>query len=272
MKEKKTHFIGEYMELRSSSLPASLWRLVRVDRRRPALKVSSSAKPSLNFAFLLFTLLVKGRKWWSDDKYGACLERRKPFSCEHKPPCFPGWWKTHFVVDWTCKRSSVFPLASVNTDLLALPEYISNEEDLFKSAKVYATIGKSFNPADKGVLSSLCDHNMWNKCFKDGWCMYLKSLEQLSVAVMMSTTLSHIQLNTWPTAVHKWPLLSPTCVWWATLRWSGPPQVRGHVSRSCRGSKQNRWGRPWSNIVVTKPPCVSRPDGVLPLNMRGKRS
>lgn len=91
---KKTRFIGECMELRSSSLPAFLCRLIRLHRIRPAPKVSSSAKPSLNFAFLLFTLLVKGRKWWSDDKYGACLEKWKPFSCEHKPPCFPGWWKT----------------------------------------------------------------------------------------------------------------------------------------------------------------------------------
>lgn len=151
--------------------------LTGVDRRGRAPKVNGSVKTSFNFSFLLFTLLVKGRKWWSDDKNGACLEKQKPFSCKHKPPCFSGWWKTHFSADWTCKRSSVFPFASVNRDLPALPEYISTEEDLFKTAKVYVTIGKSLawiiNTSAKRVLNSLYDHNMSNKCFKASWCMYL---------------------------------------------------------------------------------------------------
>lgn len=49
------------------------------------------------------------------------------------------------------KVISFFPFVSVNRDLLALPKYISDAEDLFKSAKVYATAGKSLNTADKRV-------------------------------------------------------------------------------------------------------------------------
>lgn len=68
------------------------------------------------------------------------------------------------------KGHRFFLFASVNRDPLALPEYISIEEDLFKAANVYVTMGKSLawiiNTADKRVLNSLYDHNMCNKCLK----------------------------------------------------------------------------------------------------------
>lgn len=65
-----------------------------------------------------------------------------------------------------------FSFASVNRDLPASPEYISSEEFLFKAGKVNATTGKSLdwtiNTADKRVLNSLYDYNMYNKCLKAG--------------------------------------------------------------------------------------------------------
>lgn len=106
--------------------------------------------------------------------------------------------------------------------------------------------------------------------------MYLKSLEQVSVAVMMSTTLSHTtpqtQRNTWPTAVHQVAaFITDVCVvGHAALIWSASGE------RPCVSLmpwfKAEQVGPPVIQHVVTKPPCVSRPDGILPLNMRGKRS
>lgn len=100
-----------------------LWCRWRVNNRRQAPKVKGSQRLSFNFVLLPFTFLVKGRKWWSDDKYGACLERQKPFSCKNKPPCFSERWKTHFSAGWTRKRSLVFPFVPVNRVLLAFPEH-----------------------------------------------------------------------------------------------------------------------------------------------------
>lgn len=167
------------------------------------------------------------------------------------------------------KGHRFFLFASVNRDPPAFPEYISIEEDLFKAARVYVTMGKSLawiiNTADKRVLNSLYDRDM---CLKAGWCMRLmrepiseKSVfvhgrgrceeeHQLSVAVMMSTTFNHNRptdrSNTWRAAVLK----KVTFFFNINVSRDGlcrsvlPPQVKGHGSCSRCSSKQNRWGRP----------------------------
>lgn len=60
-----------------------------------------------------------------------------------------------------------FSFASLNRDLSAFPEYISNEGDFRKATEVYVTTGKSLDwiiTIDyKRVFNSLFGHN---KCLK----------------------------------------------------------------------------------------------------------
>lgn len=115
-------------------------RIKRIKIRLPAVN-DASLELVKEAKLLLFTLLVRRRKRWSDDRCAAGV--RTPFSCKHCAAIFPRDDGRH--PSQLAERAIGHPPPRINAHLLAEPAYISREEKLFKLAQksVFSKRGKS---------------------------------------------------------------------------------------------------------------------------------